>query len=178
MEIIFLLKTASMSRTYLRNESLVGISQRPANTADWTTCNQLCTGGVNRRFFKSMLCSYHSGHISFVKLTTFRHLRQYVTLLSDSQRCSGSPQPEQPHSSWRSMLSATAIYPSETGDHMVPLYPVYTLHKRDAAAAPRHHNDAGDGGEVERGGKQAASPPHACQRMLPTIPIRRQPALP
>lgn len=54
------------------------------------------------------------------------------------------------------MLSATAIYPSETGDHMVPLYPVYTLHKRDAAAAPRHHNDARDDGEVEGGGRQAA----------------------
>lgn len=50
------------------------------------------------------------------------------------------------------MLSATAIYPSETGDHMVPLYPVYTLHKRDAAAAPRHHNDAGNG-EVGVGGR-------------------------
>lgn len=84
-----------------------------------------------------------------MKPTTFRHLWQYVTLLSDTQR--GSPQPEQPLSSWRSMLSATAIYPSETGDHMVLLYPVYTLHKRDAAAAPRHHNDARDGGEVERG---------------------------
>lgn len=68
------------------------------------------------------------------------------------------------------MLSTTAIYPSETGDHMVPLYPVYTLHKRDAAAAPRHHNDAGDGGEVERRGKRAAPPPQCMSKDAPDNP--------